>query len=350
MKIEEKVLKFDKAGMFERLKNFPNQILESINIAEKTSTLKINSKKFVLLGMGGSAIAGDLLQAYFRNSTHADIELFVNRNYHLMRNIDANTNVIASSYSGNTEETLEAYKYAKNHTNNIFGITCGGKLKEMLLQDGFPVVGIPSGFQPREALGFSFFTLLLLILKSYLNEEKYLSLVQHLKRLSNFLTNKSEEYSAFEKSRAYKFAVGLKDKILIIYASEETMLSVAMRIKAQIQENAKNLCFAGYIPEMNHNEINSFMFPKDILKRIKVILLKDKNDHPQNQKRIVATNSILATKVEVEIIESPEEDFLFRIFDIIYFFDWVSFYLAIENEIDPTAIETISELKKHIQG
>ncbi|MGB9912956.1 MAG: SIS domain-containing protein, partial [Candidatus Kapaibacteriota bacterium] len=153
-----------------------------------------------------------------------------------------------------------------------------------------------------------------------------------------------------EENKASSLAKQIKNKILIVYACEETLTPVAMRIKAQIQENAKNLCFFGTIPEMNHNEINSFRYPEDIISKLKVLILKDRNDHPKNQKRIEATYSILSKSLDVEIVESKENDFLFRMFDILYFFDWVSFYLALENNIDPTPIPIITELKNFIQS
>jgi glucose/mannose-6-phosphate isomerase len=157
------------------------------------------------------------------------------------------------------------------------------------------------------------------------------------------------EYSNPEKNSALDFSNTLKGKVILTYACEETLFSVALRFKAQVQENAKNLSFAGAIPEMNHNEINSFLNPPEILNKIKVILLKDRNDHPKNSKRIDAMYMILKEKIQTNILESKEADFLFRMFDLIYFLDWASFYLAIENNTEPTPIPIISELKNYIQ-
>lgn len=349
MNLEQKIKALDKSNMFLHLKNFPDQIMQSIEIAKKYRGFQNKNKKFVLLGMGGSAIAGDLLQTYFRNSPYNDIELFVNRNYYLLRKVDSNTNVIVSSYSGNTEETLEAYGYAKQFTQNIIGITSGGRLKEILSDDGFPVVEIPSGLQPREALGYSFFTLFLLILKPLLFDYDFQKTIEKLGNLMAFLNEKAEQYSKPQNNDAFDMALKLKDRIPIIYSTEETFFSVALRIKAQIQENAKQLCFIGVVPEMNHNEINSYVFPESMINNIKVLFLKDKNDHPKNKKRIEATKLILSKKIEVEEWESDKKDFLFRLFDAIYFFDWVSFYLAMENGVDPTPIPTIKELKDFMQ-
>ncbi|MCX7908499.1 MAG: bifunctional phosphoglucose/phosphomannose isomerase [Ignavibacteria bacterium] len=348
MSIENRIKILDTKNMFEHLKNFPNQIIESIEIAKSSPSFNNKSNKFFLLGMGGSAIAGDLLQVYFRNSTHNFVEVFVNRNYYLMRYPDRNTNLIVSSYSGNTEETIAAYLSAKNFTNNIIGITSGGRLQEILSYDGFGTILIPGGYQPREALGYSFFTLLIKILNLVSSDKDVEILQNQLHNLYHYLKSKSIEYSTFVNNPALSFAKELYNKIVILYGCEETLFPVAMRIKAQIQENSKNLCFAGQIPETNHNEINSFMFPKDLMNRIKIILLSDPNDHPRNQKRIEVINSLLDNTLDIFVYQSNAEDFLMRMFDIIYFFDWVSYYLAIENEIDPTPIPIVKQLKNRI--
>ncbi|MGB9912955.1 MAG: SIS domain-containing protein, partial [Candidatus Kapaibacteriota bacterium] len=183
MKLVEKIEQLDKSGMFNHLKNFANQLHESIEIARDSAYFLNKNKNLILLGIGGSAIAGDLLQAYFRNNRHAEVDIYVNRNYFLFKNVDEKTNIIVSSYSGNTEETLSAYDYVKGRTKNIIGITSGGRLKEILRKDGYPTIEIPKGLQPREALGYSFFTLLLVLWKSFGSQKEFENIVQHLNEL-----------------------------------------------------------------------------------------------------------------------------------------------------------------------
>lgn len=350
MNLAEKIALLDSSKMFEHLNAFPNQILQSMEISEKAPFFENDNKKFCLLGMGGSAIAGDLLQSVFRNSNFNYVEIFVNKNYLLMKNIDNQTNVIVSSYSGNTEETIEAYNLAKRYTKNIIGITSGGKLAEMLPSDGFELILIPGGLQPREALGYSFFTLLSVLTRSLGSEYEINQLRTKLNNLVHFLNKKAVEYSNLEANKALELAMDLQGKLLLIYSCEETLYSVALRFKAQLQENAKRLAFANLLPEMNHNEINSFIYPKDLIPRIAVLFLKDINDHPKNQKRIEATHSLLNETIYSKIFQSEELDFLFRMFDLLYFFDWVSFYSAILNGIDPTPIPIINKLKTFIQS
>ncbi len=350
MNLAEKIELVDSFKMFEHLKAFPNQILKSLEISEKAPIFRNNNKKFCILGIGGSAIAGDLLQSYFRNSNYDNVEIFVNRNYILTKNIDNQTNVIVSSYSGDTEETIEAYNIAKRYTKNIIGITSGGKLAEILPNEGYEIILIPGGLQPREALGYSFFTLMLVLTKSFENDFEKKQLKTKLINLFHFLKKKAEEYSNLEANQALELANDIQNKLVLIYSCEETLSSVATRFKAQLQENAKQLAFASVLPEMNHNEINSFINPKDLIPRIVAIFLKDVNDYPKNQKRIEATFSILSENVFTKILKSEEKDFLFRMFDLLYLLDWVSFYSAILNGIDPTPIPIIKKLKTFIQS
>ncbi len=349
--ISEKEIKgIDSSNMFNVLKFFYEQVRFVLNKVNELPKLDNPNQKFVLLGIGGSAIAGDLLQSFFRNSELNHVEIIVNRNYFPLYKIEPDTNVIVSSYSGNTEETLEAFSIAKKYTNNIIGITSGGKLMNLLQSEGLPFIKLPQGYQPRAAIGYSFFSLLLIIWKSYASSEMFSNLISKLILLEKLMEKKSKIYTEISPNNiALDFAKRLFCKMPVIYACEETLYPVAIRFKAQIQENAKCLAFASPIPEMNHNEINSFLNPEQIVKNVKVIVLKDRNDHPRNQKRIDAMCSILKSNVEIEMIESKEEELLLRMFDLLYFFDWVSFYLAILYKTDPTPIPVISKLKNLLQ-
>ncbi|MGQ9818840.1 MAG: bifunctional phosphoglucose/phosphomannose isomerase [Candidatus Kapaibacteriales bacterium] len=339
----------DSAKMFEILKTFPQQLLNSLNIANSIyESINFTSNRFLLLGMGGSAIAGDLLQTYFRNS-NSNVYLTTNRNYLILNDITPETVVIASSYSGNTEETLYALKIAMEKTQKIFGICSGGLLEEELKKDNLPVVKIPNGLQPRAALGYSFFSLLLII-----NKIVYGVIPDKLKyEIENLYLNlevKSKEYSKLiETNPAIELASKLYGKIVIIYASEETFFPVAIRFRSQIQENAKNLAFANSIPEMNHNEINSFNFPKNLLDRLQIVLLSDEMDFPANKKRIQVLTNILSAINQPTLLKSEGRTFLQRMFELIYFLDWTSYFLALMNGVDPTPIPLITTLKNELK-
>lgn len=341
--------KIDKTNMHKILYDFSEQILHAIEIIEKTQ-FQLDSKinKFIILGMGGSAIGGDLLRSYLKELDGVrHIQIIVNRNYEIPDFIDQSWCAIASSYSGGTEETISAYEQVKFKTNNIIVIASGGELEKLANNDGYPIIKIPKGFMPRCALGYSFFCLLKFFVKSGVFGETN-NIDKDIKSVVEILNEKRILYSNIsENNLAYELARKIKGKIPIIYSNDRILDVVNLRWRAQIQENAKNLAFGAFLPEMNHNEINSWQYPEHLMKNFIILLLKDKNDHPQIKRRFAAIREIF-NEIGIEVIEleSTCDNLLARQFDLIYLGDWVSYWLAILNGIDPTPIPLISKLKE----
>ena len=154
----EKIKELDKGNMFELIYEFPRHCQDAMVITrESICGLRLNNIfNVVITGMGGSAIGGDLIRMLATDS--AQIPIVVNRDYTLPAFVDERTLVIASSYSGNTEETLAAYEDAKRKKAKIIAITTGGQLKEKAMADEVPCITIPGGLPPRGALGYSFFS------------------------------------------------------------------------------------------------------------------------------------------------------------------------------------------------
>lgn len=134
--------------MFNEIKNFPVQVADAINDTKDLSLDLDKIHRIVIMGMGGSAIAGSIMKDI---SPH--LEIIVERNYFPNAIIDEHTLLIISSYSGNTEETLSYYRYASSFTKNIFGITSGGELLESLKKDNHDFHILPQGYPPRSILG-----------------------------------------------------------------------------------------------------------------------------------------------------------------------------------------------------
>lgn len=341
----------DKSGMRQILIDFHHQVRASnANISKIPSiinTHKIN--KILILGMGGSAISGDLVRSYIEaNHPEIEVPIFVSRNYKPPKWVDSNTMIIAVSYSGNTEETLSALSHSENNTNHILGITSGGNLLEICKSKNYPVIEIPSDYQPRAALGYMFFNILNFIVSNFCKVCTISKKVIEEQLLADFLENKANLYKEInENNIALKLANKLFNKQIVVYSSNDLLDVVNLRWRGQIQENAKNLAFGNFLPEMNHNEINSWSFPKSIIENSAIIFLKDKNDNPKILERINATKNLLSSICPtVEVIESIEENPVTRLFDIIYLADWVSYYLALLNNQDPTPIPLISKLKE----
>lgn len=346
------IRKLDKSNMYEILFNFSKQIKEALEIGQSSPIFKnynIIPEKFIILGMGGSAIGGDLLRSYLKEIDEASrIQIIVNRNYGIPDFLDDSWFVIASSYSGGTEETIAAYQLAKQKTKNILAITSGGELARLADSDGFPVINIPSGLMPRCALGYSFFTMLMQFTRIGAIDEKTTSkIMTEIDETISHIKAKANDYSKIsDKNQAFTIAKKLKGKIPVIYSADRIMDVVNLRWKGQIQENAKNLSFGAYLPEMNHNEINSWSYPSDLLQNFIFIFLQDKNDHPQIKKRFDAMTKIFQDiNCDVISLQSSGNSLLVRMFDLIYLGDWVSYWLALMNGTDPTPIPLISKLK-----
>ncbi|MFN3135523.1 MAG: bifunctional phosphoglucose/phosphomannose isomerase [Candidatus Kryptonium sp.] len=342
---------YDKSDMFSKLVNFAQQVSEAVKIGEGAkvnfSIKKIN--KIVLTGLGGSAIAGDLLRSYL--SDEIKVPIIVNRDYFLSKFVDENTLLIVSSYSGNTEETISAYNDGIKKKAKIICITSNGEVEKIALRKKHPVIKIPSGYPPRTALAYSFFPILIVLSR--------LGFVKNKKREINeaikLIEAKSKIYSnpEHEENLAYKIAVRLVGSIPFIYTSTK-FDAVAMRWACQIEENSKMLAHFNILPELNHNEIvgwsgeveGSF---KEILGRISVVILRDDYEYERVKYRIEITDDLIRPYAgEILNIYSEGKTMLARLFSQIYLGDWVSFYLAILNKVDPTPVKPIEYLKSEL--
>lgn len=351
--ISEKKAHLDVENMFQVLKDFPIQVKSALELADNhlKNFPEFEYEKIVISGMGGSAIAGDLAKSFFNSIAEFKYPIFVNRNYDIPAFVDEKTLFVASSYSGNTEETISALSLALKKTKQIFCICSGGELFDYAQKNNLPTIKIPTGYQPRLALGYLFFPLLKALCGKLSPEFRH-NLDEELNQLIVFLQKLSDNYSNISSENiAISFAEKIHNKIVVIYSDCEYLDSVNARWRAQIQENAKQLCFGNFLPEMNHNEINSFSFPQNLKGAIAVVILLDKIYHPRTQIRCEALKKILVESQQLgflETITSQEDTFLNRMFELIYFGDWVSYYLALLNDIAPTPIPVISKLKNYL--
>ncbi|OGU57769.1 MAG: bifunctional phosphoglucose/phosphomannose isomerase [Ignavibacteria bacterium GWF2_33_9] len=356
MKLEQNTITaLDNSGMGSILIDFHQQIRNSIKKVSHFPKLenlrKIN--KIVIFGMGGSAISGDLARNYISVNHHEiDLPITIIRNYNIPVWVDENTLAIAISYSGNTEETLSCFAQAAKVTKNLIAISSGGQIKEICNEHNIPFLEVPGGFQPRAALGYLFTTITTFLLLNFCKICEVSKATIEFQILADYLEMKGKEYSVVsEDNFALEIAQEIAGKTVVIYSSSDVLDVVNLRWRGQIQENSKNLAFGNLFPEMNHNEINSYMHPEKSIENLALIFLSDKADNPKVFERILATKEILSEKCKTVLhLEGQEDIFLVRLFDLIYLADWVSYYLAILNNEDPTPIPLISKLKKIMSG
>tara|TARA_B100001146_G_scaffold103313_1_gene91433 strand:- start:800 stop:1756 length:957 start_codon:yes stop_codon:yes gene_type:complete len=315
--------------MYNKIKDFPKQISDTI---DNTNSLSINSNydKVVIVGMGGSAIAGLIVKDLL-----PQINIVIERNYIPNTSINQNTLVIVSSYSGNTEETLSYYHSAKELTNNIFGITAGGKLLEALKDDNKNYYILPEGYPPRSATGYTL-TVLVRLLDSSLLEGISVDLLQ----------NYSDQLS-LEESTAHVLAKKIYSTIPIV-VTEESLTSISFRLKSQLNENSKMLSYNITLPEMNHNEIVGWQ-GKEIDKNALSLVWIDIR-YNKNIKRMNITNNILKDRVASNNhIDVPSEIASHRLASCLYlvnYVDWLSYWCAYSHNVDIMNIDNIDTLKK----
>ncbi|NNG26731.1 MAG: bifunctional phosphoglucose/phosphomannose isomerase, partial [Ignavibacteriaceae bacterium] len=249
MKITELIVKFDLKNQFQVLVDSYKQVEYAWN--NVFDLLGLQNSKFNLVvnaGMGGSAISGDLIPEFLGDELR--IPFIVNRSYSLPNFVDENSLVIISSYSGNTEESLSVFEEALKRKCKIAAITSGGQVKKICHEKKLCCINIPSGYQPRYALGLGFFSLLKLL--------QQLGIVENqdniVKQIITLWEKKGEEYS-IEENRALSLAAELTGFLPIIYSAAQLTSAAGYRFKCQLNENSKQHAFSNIIPELNHNEI-----------------------------------------------------------------------------------------------
>lgn len=342
--------KYDRSGMLKVLESFPEQCRQAKEIGSSFSvpdSFRIGYENIICTGLGGSAIGADIVRSYLAGEIK--IPIIVNRNYTLPHFTGEDALVVASSYSGNTEETLSAYRDAKNKRSRIIAITSGGELQRMAEQDGNPCIIIPKGLQPRCAVGYSSIILLMLISKIGLAGDKSKDIDESAAVIEFLKNNKTGHEVRSDNNIAKDIANHIYLKYPVIYGGQDNIDAVLTRWRGQLAENSKTLASTHTFPEMNHNEIVGWEHPSKILKNFVAIILRDKGDHLRISRRIEITEDILKKSgIKVIEVESVGKSLLARIFSLIYIGDFVSYYLAILNGVDPTPVDRIGYLKEQL--
>ena len=306
-----------------------------------------NINKIVILGMGGSAIGGDLVLSLTINESKVPIAVY--RGYRLPSYIDSQTLVIASSYSGNTEETLTTFKYSLKTGARHLVITTGGSLRTIAENNNVPFFQFDYKTQPRAALPFSFIPLLVFLQKLKIIADKSKEIASAISFLKS-LSKEINEEVPLKNNRAKQLATDLHGKLPVIYGAEITS-EVAHRWKTQLNENSKAWAFHEVFPELNHNAIVGLSIPNEIADRITVILLESSLLSGPVKKRYLITRKLLEKAgVRNILIEGFGESPLSQMMSLVLLGDYVSYYLAILNRIDPTPVEAIDFLKSQLSS
>ncbi len=344
----EDIRRIDKDGMYDLVCGFPEQWSTGRRIAEEAAlNVSLEGKnQVVVVGMGGSAIAGDLVRCFAIDQSPVPISVV--RNYELPASVNENSIVIASSFSGNTEETLAAFEQALERKATIICITSGGKVAELATEHNLPIVTIPGGMPPRAALGYSLSVLMVVSARLGL-----ITLTDADWDESQAILEKQvEEYGNPEGDhQAMAVAKELATRFPFVYSATGMMETVNVRWRGQFQENAKKLAVGNVYPELNHNEIMAWQFAngKTFHGNLGVVVLRDEADHNRIQHRMDVTRQLLSEKAGYWVeLETTGKSRLARMMSVISLGDWVSLYLAYLRDVDPTPIGLIDRLKTEL--
>ncbi len=289
-------------------------------------------ERFIFVGMGGSALAPDLLRV-----SNPELDIVIHRDYGLPDLPDKvlqNSLIVLNSYSGNTEEVLDAFKLALSKGLSVAAISVGGKLLELARQNSAPYIEMPDwGLEPRVALGLNFKALL-----KVLGQDEALDMVSRVKLEDNEKMGK-------------ELAEKLRGFVPIIYSSRKNG-PLAYTWKVKINETAKKPSFSNVFPELNHNEMAGFHageVSKLLSQNFHFIFLKDTADNLRISKRMEVTAKLFQKqKLSVETVELARDNVFVKIFSSLQLADWVSYYIAKEYGIDPADISAIEEFKRLI--
>lgn len=341
----EFIATFDPGNMLRMTERFAEQWREARGIGEAFRAPQVKGiENVLLLGMGGSAITGDLLAGYLEDTL--PVPFVVNRDYAPGRFAGRKTLVIASSYSGNTAETRSGVEAAAAAGCQVVGITTGGELGETLSAKGYPFITIPKGYSPRAALGYGFVPLLLMLERIFDLPAQAAALME----TERLLAEQGERYGRgvpAEKNRAKGLAAMISGKLPVIYGASGAFESVAYRWRCQINENGKRMAVSGAVPEMNHNEIVGWAGPPELTRQFVVVNLLDQGYHVEMRHRFECVAKLIGrTAGKVIEVESRGESLLARLFSLIHLGDFVSVYLALLEGMDPTPVNSIDTLKR----
>jgi len=323
----------DKSNMRQVILDSPLQMQEGLKLA-KDIFVNGNFENIIICGIGGSAWPADILGEIAQTS----IPVYMCRTYNLPIQANEKSLVIGISYSGNTEEPISTINEALEKKLTIICIASGGKIEEICKNNNLPFVKIPSGIQPRSATGYIFSALAQVL--------SNLKIISDLSADILETSQKLESMNSLAEESGKQLAKKLYKKIPIIYSSD-SLKYLAMVWKIKFNENSKIPAFWNYLPELNHNEMVGYTeFNKLGSENFCVIMLQNQTDHPRILKRMGLTaNIIKESGANLEIIDMQEGSLLFKIFSSLLLGDWTSYYLALENGIDPTPVKMVEDFK-----
>ena len=339
----------DTDGMFDLAEAFPEQVEQALLDCASVTGLprREDIESVVVVGMGGSGIAGDVLHAVA--SPLLPVPVTVVKGYECPHFVDETTLVFAVSCSGGTEETIEAASDAALAGAKMVVVTSGGELERLAEAWKAPVLSVPDIVWPRAALGSMAVPLIGVLWRMGFLPGADLWLERAVEQLRY---RRDKFVSAGAASEPAELARRIGPSVPIIHGGGPVGAVAAQRWKAQANENAKRLAFWSSQPELCHNEICGWAdSSKEVGALMSLVMLRHDSEHPQIARRFEITADLVRRWVAsvVEVRAQGEGD-LAQLFDLIYFGDYVSLWLAADAGIDPGPVDVLTWLKQQLAG
>ncbi len=318
--------------------NFSKQLSDAITIGvnAKLSNVGTPISNVLICGLGGSGIGGTIVSELVAG--YSKVPINITKGYFIPAYVNENTLVIVSSYSGNTEETLNCLELAAAKNAKIASITSGGKLLEISKEKKYDHILVPGGMPPRACLGYSLTQLFFILGFFKVIDDRY------KKELENAIKLIDDEESNII-AEANSIAEKLKGKTPVIYATTYYE-GVAIRFRQQLNENAKMLCWHQIIPEMNHNELVGWTEKND---KLSVLIFIDKQEYSRNMARIEINKEVIKKYTShITEIYSKGNTSIEKAIYFIHLGDWISVLLGEMRGVDLMEINVINHLKSEL--
>jgi glucose/mannose-6-phosphate isomerase len=336
----------DPQDMLGHIDRLPDQLEEAWKAGQAFSLPPTfpRIRRVIIAGMGGSAIGGAILSAYAAPRSDAPITVW--RDYLLPAWAKGpETLVIASSKSGNTEETLSAYQLAKKNKCSLLAMTTGGKLAADAVQDGIALWKFNYPAQPRSAVGYTFALPCAVVARLGLLPDP----AKDVAGAAAAMRRQQKEIGAgvsTAKNAAKRLAGKCAGKSVVVFGAD-CLTPIARRWKGQISEVAKAWAQFEELPELDHNTVAGTVQPKEVIDRSIVIFLRSKFNHPRNNLRVGFTRKLFTRQGwHTEEVKAAGGSMLAQMYTCLHFGDYTAYYLAMAYATDPTPVVVIESLKK----
>jgi glucose/mannose-6-phosphate isomerase len=341
----------DSLGFLDAVAGLPEQLTAAHEAAATLPAAAFPApdavRNVAVLGMGGSGIAGDVIAAACNDEIPVPVSVL--KQYRIPAFVGPGTLAFAVSYSGGTEETVTMARTAAERGATLVAVACGGELAEVARTHGGLHVPCPEGYMPRAAVGALVAPLAVALFRSGLAPGAHALLVRAQEQLAR---RRDQCVPAVEGAAnpARELARRIDRTIPLVYGGGAIGAVAAYRWKCDVNENAKAPAFWHAYPELDHNEICGWGQHGDVTRQILTLVeLRHGFEHPQVARRFEITRELIEEAVhQVLTVEAEGEGRLAQLLDLMYVGDWVSCYLALQNDVDPGPIDAIFELKRRL--